>query len=67
MRVTIENCEPGYVLEVQLNHADPNFLVMQGHTDFKKVLMTWPEVEKFLRELFMGKNFQTVVTHVMEE
>lgn len=64
MRVTVEKCEGGFLLEVFLDRRDPTFLVLHSVEDYKKVVTCWAEVEQHLRDLFMGKNFDPSLLQV---
>ena len=55
MFATIENCDGGFIIEVRLDMTDPSYLVMQSQRDLKAVKTSYAEVEKLLRELFVGK------------
>lgn len=61
MLVRIKTCRGGYHLEVQTERADPTYLVMQSETDFEEVIFNYADLERRIRELFMGKNCEAVV------
>jgi hypothetical protein len=56
MRITIENCQGGFLVEVQVDSGDPTNLLMPRHRDFKMVCVDWMEAETMVRGLFTGKD-----------
>jgi len=54
-RFMVEKCEGGFIIELQVSRSTKAFINPGGQIDFKRVITTWPEVEKYMQEFFIGQ------------